>query len=401
MNVKELQESGRILYEVIAGSRSYGTHTPTSDYDLRGFYWVPKDDYICIPSEFPEDQVNNEKNDIIYYSLRRAFELLSTANPNMIELLWEPQDCIQIQKEPLMSLIFKNRHLFISKKAYFTHAAYSIAQIGRAKGKNKKVHNPQPETMPQKEDFCRIIDMRDKRNTSVRVRNGIISHILNLFLKTITCQKLFFSAADKNTNFPFRPVPLKETSIDLSKCHVSSLEHSPYTFRLYNIGKAARGVFRGDQMLCCESISKEEEVNNFIGLLIYNKEEFDRALKDWHSYWDWVSNRNESRWVDQEKGILDYDQKNMMHCVRLIMSSENILRNGEPIVRFTGEAQQHLMNIRNGVYSYDYIMKEVEERKLQLDELFKTSIIPEHADKEKINNLYRECMEIGEKMYNK
>jgi len=394
MNVKELQESGRILYEVIAGSRSYGTHTPTSDYDLRGFYWIPKDDYICIPSEFPEDQIDNETNDIIYYSLRRAFELLSTANPNMIELLWEPQDCIQIQKEPLMSLIFKNRYIFISKKAYFTHAAYSIAQIGRAKGKNKKVHNPQPETIPQKEDFCRIVDMRDDRNIPIHTIEEIAE-------RRITCNKRDLEYHANSNRFPFRPVPLKETSIDLSKCHVSSLEHIPYTFRLYNIGEAAKGVFRGDQMLCCESISKEEEVNNFIGLLIYNKEEFDRALKDWHSYWDWKNNRNESRWVDQEKGILDYDQKNMMHCVRLIMSSESILRNGEPIVRFTGETQQHLMNIRNGKYSYDEIMKEVEERKLQLDELFKTSTIPEHADKEKINNLYRECMEIGEKMYNK
>jgi len=391
MNVEQLQNSNKILYEVVAGSRSYGTHTPTSDWDLRGFYWVPTDDYICLPSKFPKDQISNEKNDITYYSLRRAFELLSTANPNMIELLWMPEDCIKIKKDPIMELIFKNRNLFISKKAYWTHAAYSIAQIGRAKGKNKKVHNPQPETMPQKEDFCRIIDMRDDRNIPLET----LEEIMDRRIKGTAIYNL------REEQFPFRPIPLKETSIDLSKCHVSSLEHSPYTFRLYNIGEAAKGVFRGDQMLCCESISKEEEINNFIGLLIYNKEEFDKALKDWHSYWDWKKNRNEARWIDQEKGVLDYDQKNMMHCVRLIMSSESILKNGEPIVRFVGNAREHLMDIRNGKFTYDEIMKEVEERKTQLDELFKASTIPEEADTTKINNLYRECMKIGEEMYNK
>jgi len=386
MNLEQLQNSDNIIYSVIAGSRSYNLHIEgVSDWDYRGYYWVPKDNYICLDSFKPKEQIDNEKQDIVYFSLKRAFDLLSVSGPNQIELLWMPEDCILIKKDPLMSLLLKNRSLFISKKTYWTHASYSYAQIKKMTGKGKKVHNPQPETMPQKEDFCRIIDMRDEVNYPL-----------------VNAWKMDYHFKSHNEGrFPFRPVPLKETSIDLSKCHVSSLEHSPYTFRLYNIGEAARGVFRGDQMLCCESISKEEEVNNFIGLLIYNKEEFDRALKDWHSYHDWISNRNESRWIDQEKGILDYDQKNAMHCMRLLISAENILKNGEPLVRFTGCVREHLMDIRNGKFTYDEIIKEAEERKALLDGLLETSSLPDGVDKEKINNLYRECIEIGEKMYNK
>ena len=34
---------------------------------------------------------------------------------------------------------------------------------------------------------------------------------------------------------------------------------------------------------------------------------------------------------------MDYDAKNMMHLVRLLLSGENIVKTGEPIVRFDGE----------------------------------------------------------------
>ena len=366
MDLEQLQKSNRIIYSVVAGSRAYSLNNENSDWDYRGYYWVPKDNYICLDSFKPKDQIDNEKQDIVYFSFKRAFDLLSVSGPNQIELLWMPEDCIKIKKDPLMSELINNKNLFISKKAYWTHASYSYAQIKKMKGKGKKVHNPQPETMPQKEDFCRIVDMRDDRNIPLETLEEIMDRRIK-------------GTGDYNSRkeqFPFRPIPLKEAAIDLSKCHVSSLEHSPYTFRLYNIGKAANGVFRGDQMLCCESISKEEEINNFIGLLIYNKEEFDRALKDWHSYWDFMKNKNPERWTNQEKGILDYDQKNAMHCMRLLISAENILKNGEPLVRFTGNTREHLMDIRNGKFTYDKIIKEAEERKALLDELLKVSSIP-------------------------
>ena len=153
-------------------------------------------------------------------------------------------------------------------------------------------------------------------------------------------------------------------------------------------------------MLCCESISKEEEIDNFIGLLIYNKEEYDRGLKDWHSYFDWKNNRNDSRWIDQEKGAVDFDCKNMQHCLRLIMSAENILVNGEPIVRFTGDKLDYLRKIRNREFTYEQIMKEVEEKNLLLENLLKTSTIPEHVDMDKLDALFKHLMEIGQKKLN-
>lgn len=369
--LQKLQDSDRILYSVVSGSHAYGTNTPQSDMDLRGFYWVPANEYLGLnPPVTPNDgQINDEKNDIVYYSLYRAFTLLKTANPNMIELLWIPEDCIKV-RHPLMDILLDEREAFISKKAYFTHASYAYEQVKKAKGQNKKVHNPQPVERPKKEDFCHVI----KSNFFMGIRHVDIASAI----------------------FPMRPMPLNKSGLDLSRFHVAALEHVMDTYRLYDYGDQAKGVFRGDDMLVCESIPISDEWDKFYGLLIYNKSEYEKACREWHSYWDWMKNRNDARWVDQEKGLLNYDQKNMMHCMRLMISAEHILTEGSPLVRFEGEQLAYLMKIRRGELTYEAIMEDVEMREAKLKQLYETSTaIPHSVDMDNLDRLYRHLMEEG------
>ena len=354
-NLEQLRDSHRIIYEVIAGSHAYGLNVPTSDVDIRGIYVNPPSDYLGLVE--PPNQVSDSKNDTTFYTLKRFFELVQTANPNIIELLWiEPQFVRNIS--PVMMEVIAHRDLFISKKCFHSHAGYAYAQIKKAKGKNKKVNNPQPEERPKKEDFCWFIDDLERVYTK------------------------YFG----------RPVSLTETNINLSECHVSKVEHLDHLYRLYYYGKRAKGVFRGDDMLTCESIPKDDENEKYVGLLIYNQQGYEKALKEWKSYWDWMKNRNESRWVDQEKGKLNYDQKNMCHCMRLLLSAESILLHGRPIVYFKGEQREYLMNIRNGKYEYEKIMADVEGKMEELEELYKESnVIPHSVDVKRIEALYREA----------
>jgi len=363
MNLTQLKESGQIFFECVAGSHAYGTNVSTSDVDLRGFFMLPDEAYLSLIE--PPQQIGDTKHDITYYSMMRAFELLQTANPNMIELLWMPEDCIRI-KTPIMDKLIENRDLFISKKCFHTHSGYAFAQIKKAKGQNKKVHNPQPKEQPKKEDFCWVIMASQFRG--------------------------FHHFDTDIAVFPARPKPLSETGVDLSCYHATSLEHSHNIYRLYNYEDSnPKGVFRGNDMLACESIPIEDEWNRFAGILIYNQDMFERALKDHKSYWDWMNNRNDARWVDQEKGKLNYDQKNLMHCLRLLMSGENILKCGYPLVRFEGEQKKFLMQIRKGEMEYDYLMEEVTKKMSVLEELYNTSnVIPDKVNVKKINNLYKE-----------
>ena len=369
MNIEELKQSGRIIFECIAGSRMYNLYLPEkSDFDVRGLYVNPPKEYLTLNE--PAGQIGDEKQDVLYYSLKRFFELVQSANPNLLEIFWAPQDCIKIMSTTMEKLI-ANRNLFISKKAYFTHAKYAEGQIKKCRGKNKKVHNPQPETMPKKEDFCWIIP-----SDSTIEKYGI-THFNEDALN------VFHTA-------PYRSIPLKHFNISLKEFHCAGLEHVQNTYRLYYYGEGAKGIFRGDDMLVTESIPLEDEFNKFYGLLIYNQDEYEKGVKDWHSYNDWMKNRNESRWIDQEKGLLTYDQKNLCHCMRLLISGENILTQGFPIVRFEGAQREYLMAIRRGEFEYEFLMEEVEKRMKDLEELYKTSNIPNSVNVKKIDELYRE-----------
>jgi predicted nucleotidyltransferase len=136
MNLELLKKSNKIIYEVVGGSFAYATNIETSDKDIRGLYINDNSDYLGLDE--PVMQIGDETHDIVYYSLKRFFNLIKTANPNLIELLWIPQDCV-LKSTPISDKLIENRHLFISKKAYFTHSGYAHAQISKATGANKMV----------------------------------------------------------------------------------------------------------------------------------------------------------------------------------------------------------------------------------------------------------------------
>lgn len=382
MDIKELKESGLIFYETLVGSRAYGTYNENSDADKKGFFWVDPSDYVSLnPPVTPQTgQISDDKNDNTFYSLYRAFELLRDANPNIIELLWMPKDCSIAANQAIMTPLFENRNLFISKQAYHSHAGYARNQIKKAKGANKKVHNPCPEAMPVKEDFCRVILINDMYNWFEADPHENATLI-------------------KEGRYPIRPNPIRDTKIDLSKHHVASLEHVPDAFRLYDYGDEAKGVFRGDDMLVCESIPKEDEWSKIVGILLYNKNEYDKAVKDWHSYWDFMKNRNINRWTSQIEGKIDYDCKNMQHCFRLLYEGLNIATIGEPVVRFEGERLQFLKDIRNEKFTYDELMERLAVLEERMDDAFKKCSLPESSDPNKLNDLYRHLMEVGTKYY--
>ena len=343
-----------ILFECIAGSRAYGTGVITSDEDVRGLFAVPAARYLDLIR--PPDQLSDDRGNVVYYSLRRFVELLTQANPNILELLFMPEDCIRTSS-PEMDMLVTHRGVFITKQCADTHAGYAMAQIRKAKGHNKWINNPKPEIPPSKEDFCFVIP------------------------KQVDSQK-----------HPARPVPLRTIGWSLSDYHASQLEHSRDTYRLYHYGEHSRGVFRGD-MIACESIPEEDESARFAGLLLYNEHAWKQALADHQNYWAWRRDRNEARWQQQERGELDFDAKNMMHTVRLLLSGRSLMRCGRPIVRFRGDDLALLMSIREGKLSFDEIMSIAREILADCERLKATADLPNICDAAEANVLLRTITE--------
>jgi len=381
MNLEQLEKSGMIIYKVIAGSHCYGTNNEDSDVDIRGTFILPNEDYLGLSN--PPQQVSDETNDITYYSLKRMFELIIPANPNMIELLFLPEDCI-LECHPIMQKLIENRELFISTKAYHTFSGYSIAQIKRSKGQNKWINNPQPETPPDRLDFCWVIPVD-------RIPEGIF-HIESVV--GVDGKVKAIGQFRNGDTMPFRPIPFNALKMDLSKYHCAGLEHVSHVFRLYDYSDLnPKGVFRGEhQQLVVESIPFDDEWERYAGLLIYDESNYEKAKKDWKNYWTWKKERNEARYRSQEAGDIDFDAKNMLHCMRLLWSGKNILENGEPIVRFEGEQLQILKDIRAGIFSYEEIMGWVEGEMADLDKLKETSSIPHSVNQKAIDKLYQELI---------
>ncbi len=374
MTVQELRESGWIILEAISGSQAYGTALPTSDTDIRGVYIMPTEimletnpssSYGYIP------QISDEKNDIVFYEIGRFIQLLEKGNPNILELLNIPNDCI-IYKHECFDRYFNNKQSYITKQLKDTFTGYSVSQIKKAKGMNKKVHNPQPKDRKGILDFCYVID-------------GVKSIPFWTWL------------SDK---YPTSSINYKEEFFQkyISKWGLSKVQNGTGLYGIYQgvlVGKlkASFGYFRGltqkiDSVdFRLSSIPKEVAESETPTLIYFNSNGFKVHCKEWKQYWEWVEKRNKQRYIDNQKGNVGYDHKNIMHCVRLIEVAEDIVNKNEIIVRRPN--RDYLLDIRNGKFTYDEIMDNINKKINNIDNLFDNSDLKDKIDRTETRNLLK------------
>ena len=79
-----------IIFKAVVGSQSYGTSTPESDIDYKGIYIQDNNEILSMRYK-EQFQVSKDE---CYFEIRRFLELMASANPTVIELLFSPDDCI-------------------------------------------------------------------------------------------------------------------------------------------------------------------------------------------------------------------------------------------------------------------------------------------------------------------
>jgi len=80
----------------------------------------------------------------------------------------------------------------------------------------------------------------------------------------------------------------------------------------------------------------------------------------------------------------------MMHTLRLLLSGRSILQDGAPIVRFSGNNLQLLMDIRAGKLSFDQIMEIANDVLAACERLKSSTNLPDTCDKEVATSLLRD-----------
>ena len=132
-------------------------------------------------------------------------------------------------------------------------------------------------------------------------------------------------------------------------------------------------------------------------MLLFNEQGWKQALADHRNYWAWRRDRNDARWQQQERGELDFDAKNMMHTVRLLLSGRSLMESGRPIVRFQGDQLALLISIREGKLPFDEIMSIANDILADCERLNVASHLPDSSDVVQATMLLKEITEHWEK----
>lgn len=337
--IEDLKKSGSIIFECISGSKAYGLATPNSDTDIRGVFILPKEQFYSLDYV---GQINNETNDIAYYELRKFIELCAKNNPNILELLNVPEECI-LYKHPIFDEI--KQEYFLSKLCKITFANYAFTQIKKARGLNKKIVNTVEKVRKSVEDFCYI-------------RKG---------KKVILLRDFLF-----------------ENNLKSNYCGLAKVNHIKDCYNLFYNEKANfKGIAReNSNEVCLSSISKEEKP---IAMLYFNLDGYSTYCKKHKEYWSWVKKRNNERYKSNIAHDKNYDAKNMMHTFRLLHMAKEIGELGT--INVKRQDREYLLSIKNAEFEYDQLVKRAEGIKGELDLLYKKSNLPEMPDLISVNRL--------------
>lgn len=392
----ETKSPGAIpLYLVIRGSHAYGTNTPTSDFDYTGVFVQSLDSLLGHTSV---DQINDDKCDIVIYELARFLELLAKNNPNILELLNTPQDCV-IYKHPLFDKILDNSDFFLTKMCANTFGGYAKEQISKAKGQNKKQNWEQDKvTRKTPIDFCFFFN----REKSIPLIDYLESSNLDQkfagLSKTPHSKDTYALFYDYNSASVYHRFPITrqelstEKSSELKKSFTNFLDKNPdYKYSEMSFKGIA---FENSNDVRLSSIPKNCPSNYFIGHISYNKDGYTQHCKDFKSYETWLEKRNSQRWIDVESHGQKIDGKNILHLVRLLKMSKEIAEGRGIIVR-RPDAEE-LLKIRKGEVDLDSIIEWGNKEIIEIDSIFKNSNLPDSVDKLFIERL---LIEIRSKVY--
>jgi hypothetical protein len=338
MTIQDLKSQNLILFEAISGSKSFGLNTPASDTDIKGVYYLPKEKFFGL-DYIP--QIANETNDEVYYEIGRFVELLIKNNPNILEILASPEDCI-LYKHPLME------HLkiedFLSKLCKDSFAGYAVTQIKKARGLNKKIVNPMPKEKKSLLDFCYIL-------------KGYETIALAQFLK--------------------------ENNLQQEQCGLVNLPNSKGMYALfYDANKILgyKGIIQKESSneVSLSSVPKGEKIMEYLSC---NQDGYSKYCKEYTDYWSWIDKRNEDRYNTNQQHGKNYDSKNMMHTIRLLQTAEQILSTGKLNIRVNN--REELLDIKAGNKEYDALLQMADNLILSIENHYKTSSLQETPNEEK------------------
>ena len=149
--------SSSIQYEVIMGSVAYGVSNDSSDMDIYGFAIPPKDfvfpqlrgeipgfdDFNLKFEQYQQHHIfdaaalggKGRTYDFTIYSIVKYFRLLMDNNPNIIDSLFVPDNCV-LHSSDIGDMVRQDRQLFLHKGCWAKFKGYAYSQMHKIRTKN-------------------------------------------------------------------------------------------------------------------------------------------------------------------------------------------------------------------------------------------------------------------------
>lgn len=373
----KLKDDGLIIYEVIVGSQSYGTNTPSSDVDKKFVYILPED-YILGTQYIPQVEVNA---DYVGYEIKRFLELIASNNPTLLEMLNSPEECI-LHKDPVFDYILERKDEFITKVCKDSFGGYAKQQIQKAKGLNKK-QNWEKEKVTRKDvlDFVYVIE--GEKSILWKVWNEYRDYDEKFcgVTNVPNARDLYAVFYDHKAHYCFSELESEEDREHNKKLLKDKGETVGLGYKgIVKVGEGAN-VAESNQLRLSSIPKGETPICN----ISYNKDGYTAHCKDYREYQEWLENRNETRYVETKAHGQRIDGKNMMHCMRLIRMAQEIGA-GKGIIVRRPDAQE-LLSIRRGEVDLKKLMEMADEAIKEMNVIFNNSDLPESVDKNLVHSL--------------
>lgn len=151
MNMKQIKETikskeydflrtdknlgSNIILLTLGGSYAYGMNKEGSDLDVRGIALNSKED-ILLGTDF--EQVVNVDTDTTVYSFHKMIQLLTSNNPNTVEILGcKPEHYLHVSE--IGRELLEHRKMFLSKLCIHTFGGYAGSQLRRLENKTSRL----------------------------------------------------------------------------------------------------------------------------------------------------------------------------------------------------------------------------------------------------------------------
>lgn len=325
-----------VIVTHLAGSRAYGTDTPSSDIDIRGIF-VAEQKFYRTPLFSLEEVVIETDEDTKLYELNKFIALCTKQSPNVLETLWVDEKAL-ITSSNEYKYLRQHRDLFSSTMLADRFTGFALEHL-------QKIKN---------------------YGLTYEVKSPVMAEFLS------PVHRLHGMEAGMR-------------SFDI-KNHVDDHALLSYGNEIYGLYKAPglKSIARDGTVIR----HSKEKIGHLTGmpdmLIKFNKAEYERKFAAWRGFWSRTRSKDSTRGILEEK--FGYDTKDGMHLVRILRMGLEFMQTGQIMV-MRPDANELRMIREEGLLNQEQLADYTEEMTDKIMALKASSPLPSELDFDKIAEL--------------